>query len=319
MVEEMDDVVRVSSRWARERLVAYRDEAEFKQLGRRPPELMWRAMSRCPVARRDAGGVQLEGRLLLLGGVVEGGGPYAFVDALEMRHGRWKDRWPLPEGWSGSRIAVAGDGERFAYAAAGAVAQAAAFDLFEGRWSGLPPLPRATASPAAALRWNRWHVLGSEGHWSLAVAGGQALEARWRVEPVLPSAALRPAAAVLEARLVVLTGGRTWLLEAGSEAWRSGTPPAVPVEEVESAIVARGSTAILVGGTSTGAPSDVVQTYDASADRWTLSGRMPYRSTAVVAGFHGDFLYFTTGQRDRGPGDPSPGELDPRTWRTRWP
>lgn len=50
---------------------------------------------------------------------------------------------------------------------------------------------------------------------------------------------------------------------------------------------------------------------------WSVIGRMPFRMKTTLVGFWDGWLYFTSGQRDRGPHDPSPKRVVGSTWRTK--
>ncbi|KAF9676451.1 hypothetical protein SADUNF_Sadunf08G0003400 [Salix dunnii] len=43
-----------------------------------------------------------------------------------------------------------------------------------------------------------------------------------------------------------------------------------------------------------------------AADTWSVIGKLPYRVKTTLVGFWNGWLYFTSGQRDRGPDDPAP-------------
>jgi len=50
---------------------------------------------------------------------------------------------------------------------------------------------------------------------------------------------------------------------------------------------------------------------------WKRLGQMPYRGKTVLAAYWDGWLYFTAGQRDKGPADPAPSKIMAKTWRTR--
>lgn len=50
---------------------------------------------------------------------------------------------------------------------------------------------------------------------------------------------------------------------------------------------------------------------------WKKMGQMPYRGKTVLAMYWKGWLYFTAGQRDKGPLDPTPGKIMGKTWRTK--
>jgi hypothetical protein len=46
-------------------------------------------------------------------------------------------------------------------------------------------------------------------------------------------------------------------------------------------------------------------------------GKLPYRIKTTLAGYWDGWLYFTSGQRDRGPDNPQPRKVVGETWRTK--
>jgi hypothetical protein len=50
---------------------------------------------------------------------------------------------------------------------------------------------------------------------------------------------------------------------------------------------------------------------------WSVIGRMPFRIKTALAGYWEGWLYFTSGQRDRGPDNPAPKKVVGSMWRTR--
>lgn len=53
------------------------------------------------------------------------------------------------------------------------------------------------------------------------------------------------------------------------------------------------------------------------SQKWSVIGRMPYRIKTTLAAFWNGWLYFTSGQRDRGPNDPSPRKVVGSMYRTK--
>lgn len=50
---------------------------------------------------------------------------------------------------------------------------------------------------------------------------------------------------------------------------------------------------------------------------WKVLGKLPYRVKTTLVGFWNGWLYFTSGQRDKGPDDPSPRKVIGEMWRTK--
>jgi hypothetical protein len=50
---------------------------------------------------------------------------------------------------------------------------------------------------------------------------------------------------------------------------------------------------------------------------WSVIGKLPFRIKTTLAGFWDGWLYFTSGQRDRGPDNPQPRKVIGELWRTK--
>lgn len=50
---------------------------------------------------------------------------------------------------------------------------------------------------------------------------------------------------------------------------------------------------------------------------WSVIGKLPFRVKTALAGFWDGWLYFTSGQRDRGPDNPQPRKVIGDMWRTK--
>jgi hypothetical protein len=51
--------------------------------------------------------------------------------------------------------------------------------------------------------------------------------------------------------------------------------------------------------------------------KWSVIGRMPFRIKTALAGYFNGWFYFTSGQRDRGPDNPTPKKVVGSMWRTK--
>lgn len=50
---------------------------------------------------------------------------------------------------------------------------------------------------------------------------------------------------------------------------------------------------------------------------WSVIGKLPFRVKTTLTGFWDGWLYFTSGQRDRGPDNPQPKKVIGELWRTK--
>ena len=51
--------------------------------------------------------------------------------------------------------------------------------------------------------------------------------------------------------------------------------------------------------------------------KWYVIGKLPYRVKTTLVGYWDGNLYFTSGQRDKGPDDPAPRKVIAEMWRTK--
>lgn len=187
-------------------------------------------------------------------------------------------------------------------------------------------------------------------HWSIAVDSGRAREKKWREEIPIPRGGPHRATVVVDDRLFVFGGqegdyvaipgdpeftctgdltcetmhAETYVLERGAADWKRLSDMPIASSHTEFSRVLLGRTVVLVGGQHAKDPetkritlTDAVQAYDTAHDRWKIVGRMPYSSKSCVVAYRRGWLYMTTGQRDKGDGDPTPGDYDERTWKAR--
>lgn len=54
-----------------------------------------------------------------------------------------------------------------------------------------------------------------------------------------------------------------------------------------------------------------------NSQKWSVIGKLPFRVKTTLVGFWNGWLYFTSGQRDKGPDDPSPKKVIGEMWRTK--
>jgi hypothetical protein len=199
------------------------EQLAFNRLGRKPPELMWKACARCPRIRAEAGQAMMGGRLYVMGGYETMDTVLNTVDVFDMRKGRWTGQFEMPTGMAQTHTGVAGDDRRFIYVAGGqlgaqcspAVAACLVLDSSNHTWAELPSLPEPRYAPVLRLWRGRLHAVAGSlpdrgtpacEHWSIAVKEGQALEERWRAEVPIPLGGTHRASAVIGDTLYVFGG-----------------------------------------------------------------------------------------------------------------
>ncbi|KAH9792111.1 hypothetical protein KPL71_003991 [Citrus sinensis] len=213
------------------------------------------------------------------------------------------------------------------------------------KWDSIPPLPSPRYSPATQLWRGRLHVMGGSKenrhtpgleHWSIAVKDGKALEKAWRTEIPIPRGGPHRACFVFNDRLFVVGGqegdfmakpgspifkcsrrhevvyGDVYMLDDEMK-WKVLPPMPKPNSHIECAWVIVNNSIIITGGTTEKHPvtkrmilvGEVFQ-FHLDSLTWSVIGKLPYRIKTTLTGFWDGWLYFTSGQRDRGPENPQP-------------
>lgn len=224
------------------------------------------------------------------------------------------------------------------------------------KWDSMPPLPSPRYSPATQLWRGRLHVMGGSKenrhtpgleHWSIAVKDGKALEKAWRTEIPIPRGGPHRACFVFNDRLFVVGGqegdfmakpgspifkcsrrhevvyGDVYMLDDEMK-WKVLPPMPKPNSHIECAWVIVNNSIIITGGTTEKHPmtkrmilvGEVFQ-FHLDSLTWSVIGKLPYRIKTTLTGFWDGWLYFTSGQRDRGPENPQPRKVIGEMWRTK--
>ncbi|KAL6325161.1 hypothetical protein AAG906_023006 [Vitis piasezkii] len=238
----------------------------------------------------------------------------------------------------------------------GPTARCFVLDTETKKWQDLPTLPAPRYAPATQLWRGRLHVMGGGKenrhtpgleHWSLAVKNGKALEKEWRSEIPIPRGGPHRACVVVDDRLFVIGGqegdfmakpgspifkcsrrhevvyGDVYMLDDEMK-WKVLPPMPKPDSHIEFAWVVVNNSIIIVGGTTEKHPvtkrmilvGEVFQ-FHLDSLKWSVIGKMPFRAKTTLAAFWDGWLYFTSGQRDRGPDNPQPRKVIGDMWRTK--
>ncbi|KAJ1410005.1 Kelch-type beta propeller [Sesbania bispinosa] len=211
-------------------------------------------------------------------------------------------------------------------------------------------------APATQLWRGRLHVMGGSKenrhtpgleHWSIAVKDGKALEKKWRSEIPIPRGGPHRACVVVDDRLYVIGGQEgDFMAKPGSPIfkcsrrmevvytdvymlddemkWKVLPPMPKPNSHIEFAWVVVNNSIVIAGGTTEKHPQtkkmvlngELVQ-FNLNTLKWSVVGKLPYRVKTTLVGFWDGWLYFTSGQRDKGPDDPSPKKVIGELWRTK--
>ncbi|KAL3528497.1 hypothetical protein ACH5RR_007819 [Cinchona calisaya] len=238
----------------------------------------------------------------------------------------------------------------------GPTARTFVLDTETKQWSDLPPLPVPRYAPATQLWRGRLHVMGGSKenrhtpgleHWSIAVKDGKALEQAWLTEIPIPRGGPHRACVVVDDRLYVIGGqegdfmakpgspifkcsrrnevvyGDVYLLDDDMK-WKVLPPMPKPDSHIEFAWQIVNNSIIIVGGTTEKHPETKKMTlvgevfqFQLDTLKWSVVGKLPYRVKTTLVGFWNGWLYFTSGQRDKGPDDPAPRKVIGEMWRTK--
>ncbi|KAF8378132.1 hypothetical protein HHK36_029469 [Tetracentron sinense] len=238
----------------------------------------------------------------------------------------------------------------------GPTARTFVLDTETKQWQDFPQLPVPRYAPATQLWRGRLHVMGGSKenrnmpaleHWSLAVKNGKALEKEWRTEIPIPRGGPHRACVVVDDRLFVIGGqegdfmakpgspifkcsrrnevvyGDVYMLDDEMK-WKVLPPMPKPDSHIEFAWVIVNNSIVIVGGTTDKHPvtkkmilvGEVFQ-FQLDTLKWSVVGKLPYRVKTTLVGFWDGWLYFTSGQRDRGLDDPAPKKVMSDMWRTK--
>ncbi|XP_063947642.1 kelch repeat-containing protein At3g27220 isoform X2 [Daucus carota subsp. sativus] len=238
----------------------------------------------------------------------------------------------------------------------GPTAQNFVLDTKTKKWTSMPPLPAPRYAPATQLWKGRLHVMGGSkenrhtpgvDHWSLAVKNGKALEKQWLLETPIPRGGPHRACVALDDGVIVIGGQEgDFMAKPGSPIfkcsrrhevvypdvykldaemkWEVLPPMPKPDSHIESSWVVVNNSIILIGGTTEKHPvtkrmilvGEVFQ-FHLDSKKWSVIGKLPFRCKTTLAAFWDGWLYFTSGQRDRGPDNPQPRKVIGEMWRTK--
>ncbi len=199
------------------------EQHHFNQLGRRPPELLWKALPSNPEARLDAGRGQIGHELFVFGGFFYPGEVSTKLDIFDMEKEKWTARVDLPRMMAQTHLGVASDGERYIYLISGqlgryclpATANCFVFDTKTREFNQFLSLPVPRYAPAVQFCRGRLHVIAgakedrttaADDHWSIAVQDGKAVENQWRKELPIPQGGHHRASAVVDDVIYVFGG-----------------------------------------------------------------------------------------------------------------
>ncbi|XP_011098838.1 kelch repeat-containing protein At3g27220 [Sesamum indicum] len=224
------------------------------------------------------------------------------------------------------------------------------------KWERFAPLPAPRYAPATQIWKGRLHVMGGSkenrhtpgtDHWSIAVKDGKAIEKEWRNETPVPRGGPHRACVAVGDELYVIGGqegdfmpkpgspnykcsrrnevvyGDVYMLDSEMK-WTVLAPMPKPNSHIECSWFLWNNSIIIMGGTTEKHPVNKrmilvgeVFRFQLDTKQWSVIGRLPYRVKTTLAAFWDGWMYFTSGQRDRGPDNPQPKKVVREMWRTK--
>ncbi|XP_020259531.1 kelch repeat-containing protein At3g27220-like [Asparagus officinalis] len=321
------------------------------------PPLEWEEMAAAPVPRLDGAAIQHENLLYVFAGYGTIDYVHSHVDIYNFTDNTWGGRFSMPKEMANSHLGMATDGRyiytisgQYGPQCRGPTARNFVLDTKTKEWHDLPPLPVPRYAPATQLWRGRLHVMGGSKedrhepgleHWSLAVKDGKALEKEWGKEVPIPRGGPHRACVVVNDQLLVIGGqegdfmakpgspifkcsrrhevvyGDVYMLDDGKK-WKQLPPMPKPDSHIEFAWAIVNNSIIIVGGTTEKHPVTKKMILVGEVFRFNLDTLVwEFLICSTLSGFYDGWLYFTSGQRDRGPDDPAPRKVVGSMWRTK--
>ncbi|GER51862.1 kelch repeat-containing family protein [Striga asiatica] len=302
------------------------------------PELNWEQMPTAPVPRLDGSAVQIKNLLYVFSGYGTLDYVHSHVDIYNFTDNTWSGRFDTPKEMANSHLGMACDG-RYVYIVSGQygpqcrapTTRSFVLDTKTRKWKDFLSLPSPRYAAATQIWKGRLHVMGGSkenrhtpgtDHWSIAVKNGKALENQWRTETPIPRGGPHRACVAVGDRLFVVYGD-VYMLDVENK-WKVLAPMPKPDSHIESSWILHNNSIIIMGGTTEKNPvtkrmilvGEVFQLH-LNTLQWSVIGRLPYRIKTTLAGFWDGYIYFTSGQRDRGPDNPQPRKVVGEMWRTK--
>lgn len=250
----------------------------------------WVALAPMPTARQEVAVAVLNGRVFVVGGFGDGGGPVATVEVYDPATDRWETKAPLPAP-THHAAAAAVDGRLFLVGgySGGRVSWTPLRTVYEydearNSWATRAPLKYARGGLAAVALGSRVHAVGGSG--DNATAAHEVYDPtpdRWTDAPPMPTARDHLAAVAFQGKLWAL-GGRTSFIgtqftnveiyDPATNSWSTGTP--LPVGRGGLAAAVLGDRVYVLGGEAPLRIFSANEMWEVAGNRWI--GKEPMRT-----------------------------------------
>lgn len=281
--------------------------------------IQWNTVAPSPIARTEAQGAVVNGKLYLFGGYINTTyTPTRRADVYDPTNNTWTQITDLPKGLTHSGTAV--DGTHI-YLAGGYPAKSTGgqsfattdvwkYNVETNTWSSMPPLPEPRGSGGLELLNGQLHFFGGSDikrvdrrdHWVLSLNGGT----RWIQAASLPQVRNHIGDAVLDGKLYAI-GGQVTQEHNGAQStvysWNPATDTWTTVASLPRArshiagtTFVMGDRIIVIGGmTVSGRHMSDVTAYDPGSNSWQTLTPLPVERSSGVAEHIGNQIFYTTG------------------------
>ena len=285
-----------------------------------PSPITWDKVATGPIAREEANGATVDGKIYLFGGLY--GSSYLAtvrVDVYDPATDTWSARRPMPQALTHAATVVDGTAVWFIAGYLGnhpgpGTRSVWRYDTVADTWTPGPAFPVAVGAGGAALAGRTIHYFGgknetrteeSTAHYALDLDD---LTAGWTGRTPMPGPGRDHFSTAAAGGYIYAIGGRVGPDEAGTnqaqvdrydpatDSWtRLGDLPGTISNTAATTFVFDGRIFMLGGETSHNAASDDVWSFDPSNEAWLVHTALPEKRRAGVAGVAGGTIVFTSG------------------------
>ncbi len=278
----------------------------------------WKTVAPAPLARFEARGAEVGGKLYVFGGFIGSTccNATSRSDVYDPATNTWAQLADMPKPITHPAVEVVGSTIYFigGYLGNGlALADVWKYDVSSNTWSSGPSLPQPRGAGASGRLGNTLHFFGGidrgyvgerdrGDHFVLSLSGGTS----WQTLAAMPNARNHLAGAALGGKLYAIGGQHLYNEVSGNDDEVDVYDPAADAwSEVESLPAARGHVSaavldgriIVFGGTLTGNQRSAdVTAYDSAKDVWLKLPSLPEARKSPVVAAVGDTLIVTTGE-----------------------